>query len=176
MTKKQTVTLVVLAVFILLGVIAGIIARKEKSPGGGVAGLPQEGEGETAKTVPFADYYDPDIPEGATLTPTKNEAPASSNSELDSKSRFLNLSATEKGFLPEMITVRKGDTIYVDFTATDGSYDLDIPYLGTYFRKIEKGETKRLPFDVRTAGSFVFQCRDYCPRGGSIRGSLIVLP
>ena len=175
MTKRQVAVLIILIVFVLLGVAAGIIAKQKKLPGVGVVGTGSESESNPLPAS-FDEYYTPAVPREATLTPTKNEAPASPNKELNSKARFFDLKADRDGFSPEIITVNRGDTVYVDFTAVDGVYDLDIPYLGAYFTKVEEGKTKRLPFDARTFGTFVFQCRDYCPRGGPIKGSLIVLP
>ncbi len=175
MNRKQVLVLVALVVFVALGVLAGILARGKKIPGGIISYSTNPKEGDGASTSQT--YYSPEVPSNATLTPTKNEAPASTNSELNSKARFFNMMASHGGFSPSTITVNKGDTVYIDFTATDGAYDLDIPYLGAYFSKVDQGKTKRLPFDIPSiSGTFVFQCRDHCPLGGAIRGSLVVLP
>ena len=174
MNRKQVLVLVTLVVFVVLGIMAGIFARGKKLEGGIIAypNSPKEG-GEVSSSQL---YYSSEVPRNAVLTPTKNEAPASANSELDSKARFFDMNASRSGFSPSTITVNKGDTLYIDFTATDGAYDLDIPYLGAYFTKVDQSKTKRLPFDVSLSGTFVFECRDYCPRGGAIQGSLVVLP
>lgn len=175
MTKKKLVALVVLAVFVLLGVVLGMVAKQKTISGGDALEVRPEPKSGTI-AIPFEDYYSPSFPKEAVLTPTKKEAPASANGGLDTKSRFFDLSATRSGFSPEIITVKAGDTVYIDFVAIDEDYDLDIPYLGNYFTRVEKGKTKQLPFDVRTSGTFVFQCRDYCPSSGPIKGSLVVLP
>jgi heme/copper-type cytochrome/quinol oxidase subunit 2 len=86
------------------------------------------------------------------------------------------LSAARSGFNPSSITVNKGDTLNIDFTAVDDDYDFDILYMAFYYPKVFKGTTKKLIFDAATPGTFAFSCRDYCPSGGQIKGQLIVLP
>jgi hypothetical protein len=90
--------------------------------------------------------------------------------------KFFDLKVSNSGFNPNTITVKKGDSLQVDFTAVDGDYDLDFPYLGAYFSVVRRGVTKRLPLDTSLAGTFTFGCRDFCPDSGKIQGRLIVLP
>lgn len=165
MNKKQIIIVVVLVVVVAAIIVYGLIQKKERQPETGPAG-----------GQPPVAGYTPDIPDKATLTPPKNEAPASANPDLDTKIRFFDLKATKNGFEPDSFTVNKGDNVQFDFTAVDGDYDLDFPYLGAYFSVVKEGNMRRLPFDTGLPGTFIFQCRDYCPAGKKIQGELIVLP
>ncbi len=120
--------------------------------------------------------YTPNIPAGATPSVAKAEAPANSNPNSDAKIKFFDLRATKSGFSISQIVVTQNDSLSVNFTAVDGDYDLDIPYLGAYFSVVKKGETKKFPIDTSTVGTFVMECRTYCPSSGQIKGSLVVLP
>ena len=119
--------------------------------------------------------YSPAIPEGSIVTTPKKEIKANISSAVKTTVRFYDITATKDGFSPNVITVNKGDTLKVDFKPVDGSYDLDIPYLGAYFKQVPQGETRTLPFDTATPGTYLFSCRDHCPSGGKIKGTLIVL-
>ncbi|MBI5732557.1 cupredoxin domain-containing protein [Candidatus Jorgensenbacteria bacterium] len=129
-----------------------------------------------AVTEPTPLTYTKSVPKDAVLTEPKHEAPANPNPVSTAKARYFDLKATASGFSPSTITVNKGDTVYIDFSAVDGSYDFDIPYLGAYFSVVKQGSNRRLPFDVSVSGTFTFECRDYCPKGEIIKGSLVVLP
>lgn len=144
-------------------------------PGGYAASSTLGGAGGSAEGGLIAPY-EPIVPQGTTISSSKNEAPASANPELDTKIRFFDLSATKDGFSPAELVVNQGDSLSVDLTAVDGDYDLDVPYLGAYFEAVKRGTTRRLPFDTSISGTFAFQCRDHCPVKGIISGRLIVLP
>jgi heme/copper-type cytochrome/quinol oxidase subunit 2 len=170
MSKKQIIITLVLIVIIAAAVIFGSFQQNNSqknnaSKTSGNQELPFEEKG-----------YRADIPKDVTLTPPKIEAPASSNPNLQTKIRFFDLKATKDGFEPKSFVVNKGDTVQFDFTAVDGDYDLDFPYLGAYFSVVKKGETRRLPFDTSLPGTFLFECRDFCPKDKKIQGELIVLP
>lgn len=175
MTRNQIITLSVLGVVVCALVLLGIFHQKNL-----LLGLDKEQEIKTvippreeAKTFGFS----PEVPkEVTTTTVSKAEAPASSNPSLNTKMRFYDMKATSKGFIPPSIAVNKGDTVQIDFTAVDGDYDLDFPYLGAYFSTVKKGETKKLPFDTSLPGTFVFECKNSCPISGRIQGTLVVLP
>lgn len=177
MTPKQRNIIFVFGVVVLAGIVIGILTRSG-------APLPASetdgGTGTNSGVAPaknlIEDTFSASIPAGATLTVPKNEAPASANPALNTKIRFFELKAARSGFAPAELVVNKGDSLSVNFSATDGDYDLDIPYLGAYFSVVKKGETRKLPFDTSIPGTFVFECRAHCPAGGKITGQLIVLP
>jgi hypothetical protein len=172
MSKKQIITLIITFVLVVAIIVFGLTNRepkKEKS-------VPVSSPTGESNVPPPVVGYTPEIPDNAVLTPPKNEAPASANPQLDTKIRFFDLKATKKGFEPTSFTVNKGDGVRFNFTAVDGDYDLNFPYLGAYFSVVKKGETRSLPIDTSLAGTFAFECRDFCPASGKIQGQLIVLP
>lgn len=177
MSKKQIVVLISLGLFVVVVVIVGIISKGRYFVSLGPSGEVGEPEDVFSKEITGSnELFTPAVPENAKLSEPKLEAPASANPSLETKQRFFDLKATKDGFEPPSFTVNKGDTIQIDFTAVDADYDLDIPYLGVYFKVVKKGEGRRLPFSASTPGTFLFQCRDYCPASGPIKGQLIVLP
>ena len=176
MDKKQATFVVVLGIVVLAGVVIGILTKNSKAPV-----LPQEqpasssavsGGNQNSNQAVFT----PTVPKDATLTTPKAEAPANPNPSSDSKMRFFDLKATVSGFSPSTITVNKGDTIHINFTAVDSDYDFNIPYLPYNYPVVNKSQSKELIFDTITPGTFVFQCQNACPATGKIQGSLIVLP
>jgi len=179
MTKKQTYILSLLGVLIVLLVAWGVFWRNGTGyvPGGQLEPAGQS-SGTDTNTPPKNNIpvFSPDVPVDATPSVPKQSAPASANPTLDTKILFFDLTATKNGFSPPSFTVHRGDSLHISFTAADGSYDLDFPYLGAYFSVVGNGQTKDLPFDTSTSGTFAFECRDYCPASGKIQGSLIVLP
>jgi len=179
MTKKQTYILSSLGVLVVLLVAWGVFFRNGTGyvPGGQLEPAGQSsGIGTNTPPKNNIPVFSPDVPVDATPSVPKNEAPASANPTLGTKLLFFDLKAVAGGFTPSSFTVHKGDSLHISFTAVDGDYDLDFPYLGAYFSAVKKGQTKDVPFDTSISGTFAFECRDYCPASGKIQGSLIVLP
>lgn len=181
MTKKQIYILSSFGVLVLLLVVWGFFWRNGAmyAPGARLNTAPtnDEAPGTVTSTIPSGvPAYTPAVPSDATPSVPKNEAPASANPTLDTKILFFDLKATRRGFEPNSFTVHKGDSLRISFTAVDGDYDLDFPYLGAYFAAVKQGQAKELPFDTSIPGTFAFECRDSCPAGGKIQGKLIVLP
>lgn len=178
MTKKQIIILSALGALVVLLIAWGVFWRAgsfvNPMTGGGASPF---GSGAGTTTAPGeVPAYSPVVPEDATTSVPVKSAPASANPALQTKLLFFDLKATKSGFQPSSFTVHKGDSLHIAFTAVDGAYDLDFPYLGAYFSTVAKGQTKDLPFDTSVPGTFAFECRDSCPVSGPIQGSLIVLP
>lgn len=176
MEKKQIAILSGVAALVVVVVVAGILARDRGGFGGIFGGDSVDEPGGGAPGPAELPVFTPEVPVDAVPTPAKTEAPASTNPDLTTKILGFDLRASRGGFSPASLIVNRGDTLVVDFAATDGDYDFDIPYLGAYFSVVREGATKKLPFDTSLPGTFIFQCRDHCPPGGVIRGELIVLP
>lgn len=124
-----------------------------------------------ATSVPAT--FSPTVPDGAVLTEAVSEAPAAPG--VAERLKTINLAVTERGYDPATLTVQMGDITQVKLSASDGDYDLFIPYAGLY-QSVRRGETKNITFQATTVGTFQFFCRDHCPAGGRIKGLLIVLP
>lgn len=164
MTQKQKIILGILVVFLVIGLTAGFFVGKQKKKGA-------ENSGENTSSG----VYSSEVPVGAVLTVPRHSAPNNPNPEAKTRSLFFDLRITKNGFSPNTFTVQKGDTLQIDVIAVDGTYDIEFPYLGTYFNPIPQGEVKRLPVNAPEVGKFLFRCRDYCPSSGAIEGTLIVL-
>ena len=174
MTTKQILIITILAVLVLSVIVFGFFFQEEEVPEEVV--IQEEPTIEDVLQEEGVEYT-PEIPEEVTTTtPAKNEAPASSNPTLGTKIRFYDLRATEDGFEPSQLSVISGDSVNIEFTAVDGDYDLDFPYLGAYFSVTNEGEVRTLPFDTSIPGTFQFSCRDHCGGGEKILGTLVVLP
>ena len=180
MTRKEILILAALGVFVVALIVFGFATQNPSDVNTGL-NYSKEAEKKSneilygSSTKPSADYTS-SVPEDATVTQGKMEAPASANDALDTKLRFYDIKASKNGFEPNTITVNSGDSVELNLTAVDGDYDVDFAYLGAYFPVVKKGETKKLPLSTNLSGTFTFQCKDFCPLGGVIKGSLIVLP
>jgi heme/copper-type cytochrome/quinol oxidase subunit 2 len=180
MTRKQTVIIIVLAVVVLGGLIVGIIVRKGTGPIG-PAGTGLGGTFSTS-TLPLGSVvsgttvlYNPEIPKNATATvPVQAIAPAPDVQNAVGQNVY-NLTAAANGYIPTTLTIRQGDMATINFTSKGAQYDAFSANLSFYITA-PSGETKTISFIPSTPGQFSFTCRSYCPSGGSITGTIIVLP
>lgn len=123
-----------------------------------------------------SDIYSAEVPANATTTPAASVVPASPSATLSTKNRTYALKATKSGFEPNTLTVNAFDTVTLEFTAVDGTYDLAIPYLGIQFAPVSQGTTKELIFTASGSGTFGFMCKNACPASGAIQGTFISIP
>lgn len=72
--------------------------------------------------------------------------------------RSFNISGDQGKFFPSKIIGRMGDTMHINFTASDKDYDIVFP---SYNMKAtaRKGETKVLEFQAVQEGDFTFYCQ-----------------
>ncbi len=125
----------------------------------------------------IADIYSASVPQSAAPTPAQSVAAGTPNPSSPIKNRTYNLSVSSAGFNPSNIAVNAYDTITLEFAAVDQDYDLSIPYLGAYFYPVKKGQTKEIILSASApSGVFTFECRDYCPPSGPVKGTLTVIP
>ncbi len=135
---------------------------------------PAESENPTPVQTPLSEgvKYSGEVPKNAELSiPLETAAVGDGKSELG----FFTLKASKSGFVPSTITVKKGNLIQFDFASEDGDYDFFIPANSVY-HLVKEGETKKILMQLVDSGTFVFECRDFCPAAGKISGQLIVLP
>ena len=172
MTKRQILIILLLVVFFGGGTIFGIFTRQGKIKLNDllVNESPISSQSSSSKI-----YYTPDVPQNAVITPPVLEDSASPNIGAEEKFRSFNLKISQNGYNPQKIVVNKDDIIELKVEAIDRNYDFNLPALGIYL-SMKKGETKKTSFGVRNSGTFIFDCRDYCPLNKKINGSLIVLP
>ena len=174
MSKKQTVALIAVGVFVVIGVIVGILTRS----GGETSPVKVGEEGDVANSLLEDESgerltFTPEVPQGIELTKPVIEAPAAPGS--DAKLGIFNMRISQEGFDPSVITVNEGDTVHINLISVGGDYDFFIPAFELYGLARE-GQDKFAEFSVIRSGTYVIQCRDYCPSGKIIEGKLIVLP
>ena len=90
------------------------------------------------------------------------------------KLRIFNIAASGGKYSPSTIIVRTGDTVHINFTAEDDTYDIVFPDYGLR-QQAKKGETKVIEFGATIDGQFAFHCENACPNGKA-QGTLIVTP
>jgi heme/copper-type cytochrome/quinol oxidase subunit 2 len=117
--------------------------------------------------------YSAEVPKNSKPTDAVSVAPAAPNSSA-SLGKY-NLVATENGYEPSVLTVKEGDFVQINFSASGDSYDFSMPYSGLY-QSVKNGESKDISFQLTSSGTFIFECRDLCPKSGKIEGKVIVLP
>ena len=131
MDKKHLYIIIAMALVVGAGIIFALLNGNKP----GTVSTAPAGNGTSAskEQTKISQTYSPNIPAGATPSVAKAEAPANSNPNSDAKIKFFDLRATKSGFSISQIVVTQNDSLSVNFTAMDGDYDLDIPYLAPIF-------------------------------------------
>lgn len=87
--------------------------------------------------------------------------------------RTFLISAENGEFTPSTVIVYKNDTVRINFTAVDGTYDITVPDLGLK-QTAEEGETKPLEFRAEIEGAFVYYCELCGGESSTAKGRIIV--
>ena len=172
MSKKDIVLIVVLALIVVGIIIAGIMSRSEQAP----TGVVQPTTEEKTENVPGKTQipsFTPEIPKNAVLTPPKVDIRPDPGET--KRQGFYEVKANKDGYAPSSLTVGRGNIVTIDFTSEDAQYDIFSESFGFYVTA-PRGDTKQISFKAGTVGSFLFECRDFCPSGKKIQGQLIVIP
>lgn len=175
MSRKQVVILAFTGGFIILVVLFGFFSkdggRSPLSPFSGpdTGVVPSEENG----VMNGARVFTPEVPEDAVPTVPQHESPAAPNTE--AKLGFFDMNVSASGFSPSTLTVKLGNLVQIKLTGVGGTYDFSMPWTGLY-QKVNDGETKQISFQTTSVGTFIFECRDFCPVGRTIQGELIVTP
>ncbi len=172
MTKKEMGILAIIALFVAGLVTFGILTQKEQKD---IVRHLEEIEnnkpvGEVTLPPDGTDFVS-DVPDTIVETTPDTQAPAAPGSS--AKLGVYELEISENGFVPSQIVVKKGDIVGLKITARDGKYDFTIPYLEIKMT-IEEGETKQGSFRADAEGIFSFECNEFCPSQGVIKGAIVV--
>lgn len=172
MSKKDLALIVVLAVIIVGIIVAGIISRTEqKEEGATLEGAGVETETATGeKQIPI---FTPEVPKDAVLTPPKVDIKPDSGTT--KRQGFYEIKATKDGYVPNSLTVGQGNIVTIDFTSEGTQYDMFSESFGFYVTA-PRNDTKQISFKAGTVGTFLFECKDFCPSGKKIQGQMIVIP
>jgi cytochrome c oxidase subunit 2 len=89
--------------------------------------------------------------------------------------REIELKATKYEFTPAKVEVPVGTTVRFKVTAADRDHGFEIQGAKDKCIKIKKGETGVYEYKAEKAGTFQFECCDFCGLGhGRMKGSLVV--
>jgi len=86
----------------------------------------------------------------------------------------IRITAKKYDFTPNVITVRKGDRVRLVITAQDRDHGIKIEAY-RIDQKLPKGEPVTVEFVADQAGTFPFQCSQFCGLGHkNMKGTLVV--
>ena len=86
----------------------------------------------------------------------------------------IQMTAKKYEFTPNDITVKKGEHVQLVITALDRDHGFKLEALGIN-QKLKKGEATTIEFYADKAGTFPFQCSEFCGFGhGKMKGKLVV--
>jgi plastocyanin len=77
-------------------------------------------------------------------------------------------------FKPNVITVKKGDTVKITLTNKEGMHDFVIDEFNVKTKRIKAGETDTVTFVADKTGSFEYYCSVGTHRAMGMKGKLIV--
>jgi len=84
------------------------------------------------------------------------------------------MTAKKYQFDPNAITVKKGERVKLVITALDRDHGFKLEAFGIN-QKLKKGDAATIEFAADKAGTFPFQCSEFCGFGhGKMKGRLIV--
>ena len=169
--KKEVLALIIGAVIVILVVLGFVFGWFR-----GSSATSKTGTGSpTASAVPAGTVV-PSV--GATSTPKDVAVPTVSIPAAPgatSQLRVFNIKADNGAFTPSTVIANQGDTIHINFTAVDKTYDIILPDYGMR-QTATKGQTKVLEFQGSQSGKFAYYC-DLCGNTPtSPNGYVIVVP
>jgi len=86
----------------------------------------------------------------------------------------IQMTAKKYEFTPNGITVKKGERVKLVITALDRDHGFKLEAFGIN-QKLKKGEATTIEFTADKAGTFPFQCSEFCGFGhGKMKGKLVV--
>ncbi len=177
MNRKQIYILIALAVVVLIGVAAGIIIKNRDNTPIGKETSAQNSSASAGGSAAAVKPYSAEIPKGAIETAPAQTIPLVSqpNAAPGAKFGVFRIAVGSNGYSPSSITVKQGDTVEINLETQDGKYDIFSSSAG-FYTSASPGKPGKVSFQAGVSGTFLFNCRDLCPGGAIIRGSLIVLP
>ncbi|MFH1162025.1 MAG: hypothetical protein V1696_01985 [Candidatus Jorgensenbacteria bacterium] len=174
MDKKQIIIVGAAVVIVAAVVIAGVLSKGGGAAPGG-AGVPT-GLGGAAVGALEATGYVPEVPKGVVETKVENEILVQSPAgELRGRVGTYAITATRSGYEPSQLVVKLGDAVTIELAAEGGTFDMYSESAGFYTSASEGGKGT-VSFTASMPGTFLFKCRDYCPAGGKIQGTLVIKP
>lgn len=124
-------------------------------------------------TMSDMDMDDADAPGGPGST-AQGSLSASTSVTVDPNAVVVNLTGHNFAFDQKEIRVKKGDTVVVNFTSTDGFHDFKIDEFNAATARVSTGQTSSVTFVADKAGSFEYYCSVGSHRAMGMVGTLIV--
>jgi cytochrome c oxidase subunit 2 len=88
--------------------------------------------------------------------------------------REIQMTAKKYEFNPNVITVKKGERVKLIITALDRDHGFKLEAFGIN-QKLKKGDPTTIEFTADKAGTFPFQCSEFCGLGHrKMKGKLVV--
>jgi len=116
------------------------------------------------------------VPENGETAPKDVAAPISvvqSAPGVQTKIRTFNIKAERNIFNPSTVIVNVGDTVHINFTPIDKTYDITLPDYGLK-QTVAKGETKILEFQALNEGKYLYYC-DLCGGANSSAKGYVII-
>lgn len=108
------------------------------------------------------------VPEGVAVPKNTVSAGGASNSSF----RQFDIKGENGKYAPGTIVVDEYDIVDIFFESVDADYDLYFPDFGIY-KKVAKGEKKKIQFQPFPYGEYEFYCKDSCGNK-DVSGKLVV--
>ena len=100
------------------------------------------------------------------------QAPAAAGAATEAHE--IQVTAKKYEFSPNPITVKKGEHVKLVITALDHDHGFKLEAFNIN-QKLQKGEATTIEFTADKAGTFPFQCSNFCGLGhGKMKGKLVV--
>jgi cytochrome c oxidase subunit II len=91
-----------------------------------------------------------------------------------SGTREIKMTAKRYQFDPNVITVKKGENVKLVITALDRDHGFKLEAFNVN-QKLKKGDPATIEFTADKAGTFPFQCSEFCGiHHGRMKGKLVV--
>ena len=86
----------------------------------------------------------------------------------------IHVTATKYEFTPNPIHVKKGERVKIIITAADHDHGFKLDAFNID-KKVKKGASSTVEFTADRAGTFPFQCSDFCGLGHrKMKGTLVI--
>ncbi|HSX39382.1 MAG TPA: cupredoxin domain-containing protein [Candidatus Saccharimonadales bacterium] len=92
----------------------------------------------------------------------------------DANAKVFNVTGQNFTFTPNTITVKKGDTVKINFTSSNGFHDWVNDEFSAHTDRVQTGQTASVTFVADKAGTFEYYCSVMTHRAKGMVGKLIV--
>jgi len=177
--NKKNIILIAVVLLVVLA-IAGwqYYAKFAKQKLTGTGGKPSETAAEKVSPTREEVPTDIKIPEVGEQVSDKSIAVPKVVTEaapgVSAKLRIFDIKAENNKFEPSTIIAKIGDTVHVNFTAVDKTYDITFPDYGMK-QTANKGETKILGFQAVSEGKFTYYCESCGGLNSNVKGYIIIV-